>query len=254
MIATAVCAIGAATRTVAGTADPVALSGRCGRLRARPRRARAPDVAVRRRTAWQGGGGVGLRSTASARPSGPPWAGSSPTAGGGAGCSCRWCRSHWPGLSAPCSASPSSGTKMRFDTIGATALTLGSGLLILGVALIPRQGLSVVVAVAVTVAVAVLGFFVRHCPAGAGAVRRCATGGRSPVRPQHARRVRVHIQPGSHAAGGAPLSRRNRPDRVAGRRGAAGDPRLDGDPGPTGRALSGPDRGPPGVAHRGWRC
>jgi len=52
---------------------------------------------------------------------------------------------------------------MRFDTIGATSLTLGSGLLILGVALVPQQGLSAVVVISVTVAVAILLFFVWHC-------------------------------------------------------------------------------------------
>ena len=55
------------------------------------------------------------------------------------------------------------GTRMRFDTVGAVALTLGSGLLILAVALIPAQGLSVAVGVAVVVSVAILVFFVRHC-------------------------------------------------------------------------------------------
>ncbi|MGU3497841.1 MFS transporter [Mycobacterium sp. C31M] len=55
------------------------------------------------------------------------------------------------------------GTRMRFDAVGATALTLGAGLLILGVALIPQQGLSVPVAGAVLLAVAILVFFVWHC-------------------------------------------------------------------------------------------
>jgi MFS family permease len=55
------------------------------------------------------------------------------------------------------------GTKMTFDAVGAAALTLGSGLLILGVALIPRLGPSLTVVIAIGVAVVVLAFFVWHC-------------------------------------------------------------------------------------------
>src|SRR5690606_4977938 len=55
------------------------------------------------------------------------------------------------------------GTRMSFDAVGATALTVGSGLLILGVALIPRLGVSVAVLSAIAVAVVVLAFFVWHC-------------------------------------------------------------------------------------------
>lgn len=55
------------------------------------------------------------------------------------------------------------GTRMSFDAVGATALTVGSGLLILGVALIPRLGVSVTVLAAIAAAVVVLSFFVWHC-------------------------------------------------------------------------------------------
>ncbi len=55
------------------------------------------------------------------------------------------------------------GTRMRFDLTGACALTFGSGLLILGVALIPAPGTTAVVLALLGVAVAVLSFFVWHC-------------------------------------------------------------------------------------------
>lgn len=55
------------------------------------------------------------------------------------------------------------GTRMSFDVVGATALTVGSGLLILGVALIPRFGASAAVLAAIAVAVVVLVLFVWHC-------------------------------------------------------------------------------------------
>ena len=55
------------------------------------------------------------------------------------------------------------GTRMRFDVVGAAALTVGAGLLILGVALIPGRGVSAVVIGSVLVAVVVLVFFVVHC-------------------------------------------------------------------------------------------
>ncbi|MEH3136643.1 MAG: MFS transporter [Mycolicibacterium neoaurum] len=55
------------------------------------------------------------------------------------------------------------GTRMHFDTVGALALTFGAGLLILGVALIPAQGISVIVGAAVGTAVLVLVFFAWHC-------------------------------------------------------------------------------------------
>ncbi|MDO3401478.1 MFS transporter [Mycolicibacterium neoaurum] len=55
------------------------------------------------------------------------------------------------------------GTRMHFDTVGALALTFGAGLLILGVALIPAQGISVLVGAAVGTAVLVLVFFAWHC-------------------------------------------------------------------------------------------
>ena len=55
------------------------------------------------------------------------------------------------------------GTRMSFDAVGATALTAGSGLLILGVALVPRLGLSTTVLAVIAAAVVVLAFFVWHC-------------------------------------------------------------------------------------------
>ena len=54
------------------------------------------------------------------------------------------------------------GNRMRFDLPGAAALTVGSGLLILGVALIPRPGATALVAAALGAAVVVLGIFVWH--------------------------------------------------------------------------------------------
>ena len=55
------------------------------------------------------------------------------------------------------------GTRMRFDLIGACALTFGSGLLILGVALIPAPGTTAAVIGLLGLAVLVLSFFVWHC-------------------------------------------------------------------------------------------
>lgn len=56
------------------------------------------------------------------------------------------------------------GMAITFDVSGAASLTFGSGLLMAGVAVLPQPGLSVWVAVGcVTGAVLVLGWFVRHC-------------------------------------------------------------------------------------------
>ncbi|MEH3132131.1 MAG: MFS transporter [Mycolicibacterium neoaurum] len=55
------------------------------------------------------------------------------------------------------------GTRMPFDALGACALTLGAGLLILGLALVPAQGVSLVVLGAVATAVLALAFFGWHC-------------------------------------------------------------------------------------------
>lgn len=55
------------------------------------------------------------------------------------------------------------GNRMRFDLTGAVSLTVGSGLLILGVALIPRSGALLVVGGLIAVAVLVLAYFVWHC-------------------------------------------------------------------------------------------
>ncbi|ANI38354.1 MFS transporter [Mycolicibacterium vaccae] len=55
------------------------------------------------------------------------------------------------------------GTRMSFDAVGATALTVGSGLLILGVGLVPRSGASPGVFATIVSAVVVLVFFVWHC-------------------------------------------------------------------------------------------
>ncbi|CAN5738087.1 MFS transporter [soil metagenome] len=55
------------------------------------------------------------------------------------------------------------GTRMRFDLPGAAGLTTGSGLLILGIALIPRPGALPVVVGALGAAVVVLAVFVWHC-------------------------------------------------------------------------------------------
>ncbi|MGB3482389.1 MAG: MFS transporter [Mycobacterium sp.] len=55
------------------------------------------------------------------------------------------------------------GTRMHFDAVGAASLTVGSGLLILGVALIPQLGASTAVLATVAAAVVVLVFFVWHC-------------------------------------------------------------------------------------------
>jgi MFS family permease len=55
------------------------------------------------------------------------------------------------------------GTRMRFDVLGAAGLTVGSGLLILGVALIPQPGMTRYVLAMLAAAVVVLGLFVWHC-------------------------------------------------------------------------------------------
>ncbi|WP_197382427.1 MFS transporter [Mycolicibacterium mengxianglii] len=52
------------------------------------------------------------------------------------------------------------GTRMPFDLIGAGALTFGTGLLILGIALIPQPGTSVLVIAAIVAALVVLALFV----------------------------------------------------------------------------------------------
>lgn len=57
---------------------------------------------------------------------------------------------------------PYPGTRMNFDAVGALTLTVGSGLLILVAALVPRLGVSALVVTAAGVALAVLAVFVRH--------------------------------------------------------------------------------------------
>lgn len=57
----------------------------------------------------------------------------------------------------------SPGIRMRFDLVGATGLTVGSGLLILGVALVPQPGLTPYVLAMLGAAVVVLALFVWHC-------------------------------------------------------------------------------------------
>lgn len=55
------------------------------------------------------------------------------------------------------------GTRMRFDVLGAAGLTVGSGLLILGVALVPQPDMTRYVLAMLAAAVVVLGLFVWHC-------------------------------------------------------------------------------------------
>lgn len=55
------------------------------------------------------------------------------------------------------------GTRMRFDLLGAIGLTLGSGLLILGIALVPQPSGAVPAAALITAAATVLALFWWHC-------------------------------------------------------------------------------------------
>ncbi len=55
------------------------------------------------------------------------------------------------------------GARLPFDVAGAVALTAGSGLLILGLALIPQPDAVAWVAVTLGTAITVLGYFVWHC-------------------------------------------------------------------------------------------
>lgn len=55
------------------------------------------------------------------------------------------------------------GIRMHFDLVGATALTAGSGLLILGVALVPQPGMTRYVLAMLGAAAVVLALFVWHC-------------------------------------------------------------------------------------------